>query len=225
MDEYSIRHRAGLVLWSDTPAKTDSLVLSMPHSTGRPLLLVHLAKPSLRQVWAWLPGSYSAEWGDSLQVNCTRIRNSLGKVHSLVVRHSLKAVFKLSQVFLKEYHVQVIHRRLGREQNFLYLCRTEIFRVKLVDVPVSQNVSGLLPALYVTWHDVLSGTPEHVCSGSSSSPLYLPRLMLGREAGEVTAEKYIMLFWTYFWKMKQYSGTFSPVQCPSDWINTSDWQQ
>lgn len=60
--------------------------------------------------------------------------------------------------------------------------------------PISQNISGLLPAQYVTWHAVLSGALVHVCSGSSSSPLYLPHLLLGREAGEVTAEKYMMLF-------------------------------
>lgn len=59
---------------------------------------------------------------------------------------------------------------------------------------ISQNISGLLPAQYVTWHDVLSGALVHVCSGSSSNPLYLAHLMLGREAGEVTAEKYTMLF-------------------------------
>lgn len=60
--------------------------------------------------------------------------------------------------------------------------------------PISQNISALLPAQYVTWQAVLSGALLHVCPGSSRNPLHLPRLMLGREAGEVTAEKYMMLF-------------------------------
>lgn len=60
--------------------------------------------------------------------------------------------------------------------------------------PISQSISGLLPTQHVTWHVVLLGALVHVCSASSSNPLYLSCLILGREARDITAEKYVMLF-------------------------------